>query len=91
MDKRLVRLTWMDAEDPTNDSSWYSDKEVDDFAANICEVISVGWIKSKTDKYITLVADYYINDDSTTTWGRPTKVPVGMVTSIEDLTVKEVV
>lgn len=85
MDKRLVRLTWVDASDPVLGASWYSDEDVDDFAEAVCEVVSVGWLKSATDKYHTLVADYITNDDGTTTWGRPTKIPNGMVTKIEDL------
>lgn len=85
MDKKLVKLTWTDAADPTpgDGTSWYSDEDVDAFSEGVMEVVSVGWLKSKTDKYHTLVADYINNDDGTTTWGRPTKVPNGMVTKIE--------
>lgn len=85
MDKKLVRLTWTDASDPPGDTSWYSDKDVDDFAEKICEVISVGWLKSETKLYHTLVADYIVNDNGTITWGRPTKVPNGMITKLEVL------
>lgn len=85
MDKRLVKVTWVDASDPPGDTSWYSDKDVDDFADAVCEVISIGYLKSQTKLYLTLVADYIINANDTVTWGRPTKIPNGMVTSIEDL------
>ena len=84
-DKPLVRVTWLDASDPPNDVSWYSDKEVDDFSATSCTVVSVGYLKSRTDKYVTLVADYILNDNGTYTWGRPTKIPVGMVQLVEEL------
>lgn len=87
MDKRLVRVTWVDASDPGGSESWYSDKDVDDFAEAVCEVVSVGWVKSETKQYLTLVADYIQNADGSVTWGRPTKVPHGMVTKVEDLNV----
>lgn len=86
MDKRLVLVKWVDASDPTRDVSWFSDKDVDDFSDQVCEVISLGWIKSETKLYLTLVADYILNADGTYTWGRPTKIPLGMVTSRIDLT-----
>ena len=85
MDKRLVKVTWVDASDPTRDASWFSDKDVDDFSADVCEVVSIGWLKSQTALYTTLVADYIINKDETITWGRPTKIPMGMISKIEDL------
>lgn len=84
MDKPLAKVTWIDASDPPGDTSWFSDKDVDDFAEKECRVVSVGFIKSKTKLYLTLVADYIINDNGTITWGRPTKIPHGMVESIEE-------
>lgn len=90
MDKRLVRVTWVDASDPDVPTSWYSDKEVDDFSDAVCEVVSVGWVKSDTKLYLTLVADYINNEDGTVTWGRPTKIPHGMVQKVEDLVSPEV-
>lgn len=86
MDKQLVLVRWVDASDPPGDISWYSDKDVDDFSDAACEVVSVGYIKSQTKLYLTLVADYISNPDGTTTWGRPTKIPHGMVTAIISLT-----
>lgn len=85
MDKRLVRVTWIDASDPGGDTSWFTDEEVDEFSKSVCEVVSVGWLKSETKLYLTLVADYITNPNGTTTWGRPTKVPMGMVQLVEDL------
>lgn len=87
MDKRLVRVVWIDASDPESNESWYSDKDVDDFAESTCEVVSVGWIKSHTKNYLTLVADYIEGNDGKLTWGRPTKVPHGMIQRIDDLVV----
>ena len=87
VDKRLVRVVWMDASDPDgeDESSWYSDKQVDDFSAKVCEVVSLGWVKSETKLYLTLVADYIVNSDGTYTWGRPTKIPHGMIQSVTEL------
>lgn len=87
MDKRLVCVTWIDASDPKSDASWYTDKEVDDFSAEKVEVISVGWLKSETKLYLTLVSDYVLNKDGSYTWGRPTKIPAGMVQMLEYLSV----
>lgn len=87
VDKRLVMVKWVDASDPPGDTSWYSDADVDKFSEAVCEVVSIGWVKSDTKLYLTLVADYIINDNGTHTWGRPTKIPHGMVTSIVDLNV----
>jgi hypothetical protein len=85
MEKPLVKVTWVDASDPPGDTSWYSDQDVDQFASDVCEVVSVGYLKSKTNLYTTLVADYIINKNGTITWGRPTKIPHGMITKIETL------
>lgn len=84
---RLVKVTWVDASDPSDRTSWYSDKEVDDFAADVCEVVSVGWVKSDTKLYLTLVSDYILDTSNDIyTWGRPTKIPHGMISKVEDLT-----
>lgn len=88
MDKKLVKVVWVDASDPADNHSWYTDKEVDTFSEDVCEVVSVGYLKSDTKLYITLCGDYIVNGDGTYTWGRPTKIPHGMVTSIEELHVK---
>lgn len=86
MDKRLVRITWRDASDPHEKQPWYSEEEIDEFSEEETIVVSVGWIKSETAKYITLVADYAPNPDGSYTWSRPTKIPPAMVLKIEDLT-----
>lgn len=87
MDKRLVRVVWLDASDPEGSTSWYTDQDVDNFSAAECRPVSVGWVKSHGPKYLTLVADYILNENGTYTWGRPTKIPVGWIVSIEDLAV----
>lgn len=89
MDHRLVRCTWADASDPSESQSWYSDEEVDEFGKKVYEVVSVGWIRSQTKLYLTLVADYIINDNGTITYGRPTKIPSDTISKLEDLTATE--
>lgn len=79
MDKPLVRLRWRDASDGQSSSSWYSDQEIDAFGEADCEVVSVGWLKSETKLFLTLCGDYSDNEDGSVTWGRPTKVPIGML------------
>ncbi len=84
MDKKLVKLVWHDAADPPG-GPWYTDKDVDDFGEQVVAVTSIGWVKSQTEKYVTLVADYYVDEEGTITWGRPTKVPAKMVISMVEL------
>jgi hypothetical protein len=86
---RLVLCVWNDASDPASNQSWYSPEEVDEFAGKVCEVISVGWVKSETAKYLTLVADYIVLDDGTFIYGRPTKIPINTISKIEDLIATE--
>ena len=84
---RLVKINWVDASDPPDQASWYTEEEIADFAAVKVEVVSVGYVKSDTKLYLTLVADYILNADGTITYGRPTKIPRDMCLSIEPLTV----
>jgi hypothetical protein len=86
MDKRLVKLVWHDASDPDRDSGpWYSDRDLDEFGDEVVAVTSVGWLRSQTDKYVTLAGDYFVDADGDITWGRPTKVPTKMVVSMVDI------
>lgn len=87
MDKRLVKITWVDASDPGRDISWFTEQDIEAFSNEVVEVVSVGWLKSETKLYTTIVADYIVNPDGSTTWGRPTKVPPGMITKMETLAV----
>ena len=81
---RLVQVTWTDASDP-DAHGWMSDDEVDSFAKESVTVTSIGWVKSDTKLYLTLVADAIPNGDGTFTWGRATKIPHGMVTQLLEL------
>jgi len=77
---KLVRVTWDDAEDPTGDI-WVEDADLDRFIAErSCSVVSVGFLARESDRYILLVADH--GEDY---YGRVTKIPRGMITSIDEL------
>lgn len=84
MDKRLVRVTWIDAADPDT-TGWSSDDDLNQFAEATVEVVSVGYVRSDTKNYLTLVADYIDNGDGSYTWGRPTKIPHGMIQRVDEL------
>jgi hypothetical protein len=75
----------LDASDPDDATGWYTDEQLEKFSQDAVEVTSVGYVKSSTKLYITLVADFIPNGDGTFTWGRPTKIPHAMVIKIEDL------
>lgn len=91
MDKRLVKVVWVDAYDPdksSENSAWYSEADLDEKNEWRVEVTSVGYIKSHTKLYLTLVADYIPEQDGEFTYGRPTRIPVKWIERIEDLEVK---
>lgn len=75
----------MDAAEPDNLKVWYTEEDMDEFASQDIIVSSVGFVKSDTAKYITLVADRTPNGDGTYTYGRPTKIPHGMIKEINVL------
>lgn len=86
LDKPFVRVVWLDASDPQGDESWFRESEALKFGEELMEVSSFGYLISKTAKYVTLVADHITKGTKETTYGRLTKIPVGMVVSITDIT-----
>lgn len=83
-DKPFVCVTWHDAAD--KDGTWTHEAEIQAFGAELCEVVSWGWVVSRTKQYVTLAADYITDTD---TWGRITKIPRGMVVKIEEMKPKK--
>lgn len=77
--KPIVKVTWHDAQDHAE--TWASEKETEQWSATACVIVSVGFLVSKTDRYITLAADW---DDEDKNYGRITKIPVGMVVDISE-------
>ena len=78
-DKPFVKIIWHDAQD--DGRTWVAADEIAEFANATCEVTSWGWAVASTKKYVTLAADY-IHDGAT--YGRITKIPRGMIVSIEE-------
>lgn len=86
MTPRLVIVTWIDASDPDHAQTWYSGEDLDKFSSEEVKVTSVGFIKSDTKLYLTIAADYIAEEDgSINTWSRPTKIPHGMIQTIQDI------
>lgn len=80
MDKRIVLVEWNDAQDHAD--KWVDAKDAEDFTDIDCTITSMGYLVRKTDKYLTLAADYDAIDND---YGRVTKIPIGMVKTIIDL------
>lgn len=77
--KPFVKVLWHDACD--SEKTWIPDAEVAEFGKEPLEVISWGWLVSKTKQYVTIAADYIADTD---TYGRVTKIPTGMCQTIEE-------
>ena len=75
----LIVVTWHDAEDVHD--TWSDAKEIEAFGDSIMEVTSVGWEVKRTKLYLTIAADYTPDG----TFGRVTKIPIGMVQNIKEL------
>ena len=80
MNKPLVVVVWADAEDPAEGKAWLDQEDVDTFSCHSCTVESVGYLLSKTDKYVTLAADWI---EDLKHYGRVTKIPSAMIVSLE--------
>ena len=78
MDRELVVVTWLDAQD--HKDTWVDTKDAEDFTDKECKIISVGWVIKKTSKYLTLGSDYDEDDDD---YGTVRKIPIGMIQSLE--------
>ena len=74
MVKPFVRVTWWDAED-YKDAGWATAEELDVFNSKPCEVISYGWLVSKSKAHVTIAADFA----PPITYGRMIKIPKKMI------------
>ena len=83
IDKRLVKVVWHDAED--HSQTWVDEADAEAYSESMCSIVSIGFLVRKTEKYVTLAGDWNEGD---TDYGRVTKIPIGMVQSIDDLEVK---
>lgn len=80
--KPFVVVRWSDAQD--HPDKWVDEEAAEAFGDDACNIISIGFLIRKTDKYITLAGDWDAVDKD---YGRVTKIPIGMVQSIETLEV----
>lgn len=78
--KPLVQILWHDSRDA--DESWIGEEDALKYGEEPCEVYSVGFLISKGSKFHTLGADWNPQDKD---YGRVTKIPNGMVISLEYL------
>ena len=78
--KPIVYVSWHDAQD--YNETWAHEENVVEWGTQNCLIESVGFLVSKTDKYVTLAADW---DEDDKNYGRTTKIPSGMVVELKEL------
>jgi hypothetical protein len=78
----MVRVLWADSQDHAE--KWVDEEDAITWGQTSCDIISIGFLISKTPKYITLGADW---DDIDKDYGRVTKISTSMLVSIENLEV----
>lgn len=78
--KKIVMVLWNDAQD--HKDKWVDAEDAEAFTDIEVTVTSIGFMVRKTDKYLTLAADYDPIDND---YGRVTKIPIGMIKEIKEL------
>ena len=78
----MVRVLWADSQDHAE--KWVDEEDAITWGQTSCDIISIGFLISKTPKYITLGADWDAIDKD---YGRVTKISTSMLVSIENLEV----
>ena len=78
--KPIVFVSWHDAQD--HSEAWANEADVAEWSTQNCLILSVGFLVSKTEKYVTLAADW---DEDDKNYGRITKIPAGMVVELKEL------
>ena len=77
-----VEVIWDDAEDPADGKTWMDEEDVETFSKHNCTITSLGYLVSKTEKYVTLGGDWIAELKH---WGRVTKIPTGMIIEVKEL------
>lgn len=77
---RVVKIVWHDAQDHAD--KWVDEEDANTFGGESCEIVSYGILVRQTERYATLAGDWDAADKD---YGRLTKIPLGMIISIEDL------
>lgn len=80
MSTPITIIRWNDAQD--HPSKWVDESDALAFGESSCEIISVGFLISKTAKYLTIGGDWDAVDKD---YGRVTKIPIGMIISVESI------
>lgn len=78
---KLVEVIWSDAEEQSKEG-WLNGLEIEEFEKKDTIVRSVGYLKSKTDKYLTLVGDWALDPEE---FGTARKIPIQMIKEVRDL------
>ena len=73
--KPITKVTWHDAQD--HKETWVSEEDTEQWSTTACVIVSVGFLVSKTSRYVILAADW--NDDDKSYYGRVTKIPIEMI------------
>lgn len=77
---RLVKVLWRDAQD--HPDKWVDEDDAAEFGNDDCTIVSVGFLVSKTAKYLCIAGDWDATDKD---FGRVTKIPTSMLISLETL------
>lgn len=78
--KPIVLVTWLDAQDHAD--TWVDAKAAEQFGESECRITSVGFLISKTEKYVTLGGDW---DEVDSDYGCVRKIPTRMIQEIKEL------
>ena len=80
MAQQMVQVVWSDSQDHAD--KWVDEEDAITWGQTSCDIISIGFLISKTPKYITLGADW---DEVDKDYGRVTKISTSMLVSIDYL------
>lgn len=81
--RTIVKIEWMDAQDHVD--KWVDEGDATEFGNVSCTIVSVGFLVSRTDKYITLAGDW---DEVDKDFGRVTKIPVSWLISVAEISLE---
>ena len=84
----FVQVVWWDAADSSK--TWGTEAEAIEFGSRPCEIVSYGYLLSKTRSYVVLAADRILQDEpnAQVTFGRITKIPTPWIRKTRALTVR---
>lgn len=77
---KIVLIHWRDAAD--HKDAWVDVEDAEKFGDADCEIVSVGYLIRKTDRYYTIGGDW---DEVDKDYGRVTKIPVNTIISVKEI------